>query len=253
MAVAKNEGSKKVVGDGKKLYTGLVNVLVVAINPTLAELESMGVKYITSEPEYTTTNDIGKSKTRIDIWVKNPELGVNTKFSFWVEDEISVGTTSGKAQFINKIGQTSYAFSVEETQDFFDKDGARPALKGEADLVEFIRQWANVEAAGEVSLDTIKQIAAGDVKELKDLVKDLATNGVKILLGVKDGKYQTVYTKMFGRPYQKSTNMWTKKLNDSFGQFKADYQNSLDFKEYEGALATPDVEKAATQKEDAPF
>ena len=38
-----------------KNYTGVIPYKVVAVNPNLAELKSIGVDYLTQEPEYSTS------------------------------------------------------------------------------------------------------------------------------------------------------------------------------------------------------
>ena len=63
----------------------------------------------------------------------------------------------------------------------------------------FTKSWANVANGDEVSFDSIAKIVKGDVTEVKALVGLLDKNEVRLLVGVKDGKYQSVYTKVFGR------------------------------------------------------
>jgi len=250
--IQKNSSTEVVKGEGVKLYTGLTNVLIKAINPTKDELIAMGYK-TELEPVYTSKNDQGKNKIRLDFYVENTIDKFRSKLTFWLEDTNIVGSKSNKTQYIDKKGKTSWAFSVAELPDFVDKESARPSFSGEETLIDFISYWANTKTGDEVRLDTMQQIIAGNVKELKSLVKDLSTNGVKVLVGVKDNKYQEIYTKCFATPYQGNLNYWTKSLNDEYKQFNADYQGSFDWKEYKGTLVAPDTALAPSVTDDLPF
>ena len=44
MAIKSNASTQEVVGSGMKLYSGLTNVNVVAVNPTMAELHALDIK-----------------------------------------------------------------------------------------------------------------------------------------------------------------------------------------------------------------
>jgi len=83
----------------------------------------------------------------------------------------------------------------------------------------------------------------GNVKELKDIYAQIPNNEVKCLLGVKDGQYQDIYTKYFQRASIQNHGAWSKALKEQYGEFKSDFQRSLEFKPYEGStnvdLETP--------------
>lgn len=242
MAIKTNDSSAEF---GRKLYTGLQNFFIRAINPSKEQIkEIMGYEPKT-EPEYVSQNDNGNAKVRLDIYLENPEFKIKTKISLWLENELSV-SAGGNKQWINDIGQSCYAATPDTYEWFKQKDTARHAKKGEVMLHEFLAAWANVKQGDEVKLDTMEDIFKGNIKELTDLVPVLNNNSVRVLLGVREheGKqYQDVYTRKFGRPYRKQTDDWTKQLNSQAGQFKSNYQNSLDFKEFTGsaALVTPDA------------
>ena len=112
----------------------------------------------------------------------------------------------------------------------------RKTYSGEDTLIDFIKAWANIPNGGECSLDTIDDIFKGDVKELVQLIATLKDNKVRCLLGVKDGKYQQVYTKCFGRLKPKRNDMFARALNDDYRQFKAEYNEDLVLQRY-----SPDV------------
>jgi len=253
----KNGATDKVVGDGKKLYTGLTNVLVKAVNPTMDELIAMGYNP-QQEPVYMSTNNNGKEKVRLDFYVENTETKFKSKITFWLENEVRMNKDGDKTQYRDKFGKTGWGATVNNLPDFVDKDSARPMFIGEDDFMSFIAAWINSAEGDEIVLDSIDTIVSkGNMKELQQMVRDAVSYGVRVLVGVtKDGKYQVIYTKHFGRPYQKTTTYFTKALNGQYSQFKADY--TLDWQEYTPSLITADTETAkspvaAGGEDDLPF
>ena len=103
---------------------------------------------------------------------------------------------------------------------------------------------ANVANGDEVSFDSIAKIVKGDVTEVKALVKLLENNEVRLLIGVKDGKYQTVYTKVFGRVKPQRDDIFVKNLNDDYGTFNAEFDTTLSWGVFtpELAVVTPDAD-----------
>ena len=67
-------------------------------------------------------------------------------------------------------------------------------------------------------------------------------NQVRLLVGVKDGKYQQVYTKIFGRIKPQRDDLFVKSLNDEYGSFNAEFATDLQWGEFKPELAvvTPD-------------
>lgn len=241
----KNGATDAVVGDGKKLYTGLTNVLVKAVNPSMEELVAMGYNP-QQEPVYMGTNANNKEKLRLDFYVENTETRFKSKLSFWLENEIRTNKDGDKTQFRDKYGKTGWGATVNNLPDFVDKDSARPMYIGEDDFMSFIAAWTNSADGDEIVLDSIDLIVSkGNIKELQQMVRDAVDYGVRVLVGVtKDGKYQVIYTKHFGRPYQKTTTYFTKALNGQYSQFKADY--TLDWQEYTPTLIISDTEERTT-------
>lgn len=244
MAIASNNSEQEVAGGGGvTLYVGIAPVQIIAVNPTLEELQAIGVQ-AKQEPQYIDVNIGGDSFNKITFWCKNIDPEFITRFDILVKPEAKV-SQSGKTQWVNNFGQFSYAESkASETYDWFKADGERKAFVGEETLMNFIRAYANVSAGDNCYLETPKQVAAGDVKELRELVKSLSDNRVRVLLGVKEsnGKnYQQVYTKHFGRlkPFRK--DLFVKELNSEYGNFNAVVNSTLDLEVYSPALIEPDT------------
>lgn len=237
MGFNSNSSDKQVLGG---LYTGLCSVRIVAINPTMEEIKAMGIN-ATKEPEYKTQTDTGENKMRIDFYLASAVTGVNLskslKQSFWLEDRIRVNKDKTKEEWINKYGVSTWgkAIDVAPEYDWLLKDGLRKAFVGEVDLTNFIKAWANVDPKDQATFDDIKKLTSGDLTELMGLYNTIKLNQVKVLLGVKEGKYQAVYPKYFERNYRTGFTAWKKALEGEYGEFKdGDYQKDLNLKPYVG-------------------
>ena len=161
--------------------------------------------------------------------------------SLLVEPNERPESRTGKYQWINKFGQTAWGTENPSAQyEWFKNEGVRRAYVGEETLIEFMRSWANVGRDGECAIDNIKDVMSGNVHELKSYVSALKENRVRLLLGVKDDKYQQVYTRFFGREKPKRDDLFVKSLNDDYGEFRADFDpNDLTLKRWEPGLVQP--------------
>ena len=220
MAIQSNASTEEVVG-GMKLYSGLTNVRVIAVNPTMAELHALDIK-VKQEPNYSVTFS-NEDYNKIVFWLANTEG--NFKLEILMQNKPRVSQT-GKHQWINGIGQSTWS-EDEPSYDWWKAEGQRKAYTGEETLINFTKAWANVRQGDEVTFDTIGEIARGNVAEIKSLLGSLTTNEVRVLIGVKDDKYQQVYTKYFGRVKPQRDDFFVKALNDDYGSFNADFNADL--------------------------
>ena len=236
MAIKSNDSNVEVSGGGVKLYSGLGNFKVIAVNPTMAELHDLGIM-VKQDPNYFVDLN-GTEYFKLTFWIKNADL--TTRFDILKNGSERVSQT-GKNQWINAIGQSTWS-DGEPEYDWFKKEGLRKALTGEETLINFVKQWANVANGDEAYFDSIAKIVKGDVTEVKALVKLLENNEVRLLIGVKDGKYQTVYTKVFGRVKPQRDDLFIKNLNDDYGTFNAEFDTTLAWGTFtpELAVVTPD-------------
>jgi hypothetical protein len=129
---------------------------------------------------------------RIDFYLENKEKEVFVKKSFFLRDEEVVSKT-GKKQYINSLGQANYFSESPEQNSYFEIEGARPALRGEAELTSFIRALFNVKKDKEGNLDNPSALANGNMDELNDLMTKIGNRKVIGCLQVKDGKYQDLH------------------------------------------------------------
>jgi len=220
MAIQSNASTEEVMG-GMKTFSGLTNVSVVAVNPTMAELHAMDIN-VKQEPNYTVEFS-GESYNKIVFWLNNSDG--NFRLEILMQNKPKVSQT-GKHQWMNAIGQSTWS-TDEPTYDWWKTEGQRKAYTGEETLINFVKAWANVASGDEVTFDTMPAIANGTTAEIKSLVEALKGNQVRVLIGVKDSKYQQVYTKYFGRIKPQRDDLFIKALNDDYGSFNADFNADL--------------------------
>ena len=220
MAIQSNASTQEVVG-GIKTFSGLTNVNVIAVNPTMAELHAMDIN-VKQEPNYDVSFSDQEFK-KIAFWLSNDDG--NFKLEILVNNTPKQSKT-GKFQWLNNVGQSTWADDAP-TYEWWKKEGERKAYTGEETLISFVKAWANVASGDEVSFDTIASIVTGDVTEIKSLITALVSNQVRVLVGVKDDKYQQVYTKYFGRVKPQRDDLFVKSLNDDYGSFNADFNADL--------------------------
>ena len=236
MAIQSNASNQEVVG-GIKTYSGLTNVRVTAVNPTMAELHAMDIN-VKSEPNYAVSMPDG-DYNKVVFWLANQDGNFKLEILMKPEHRVS---QNGKHQWINNIGQSTWSNDAP-SYEWWKPTGARKAYTGEETLINFVKVWANVRPGDEVAFDTMSAIANGDLAEVKALVKALANNEVRVLIGVKDDKYQNVYTKYFGRVKPQRDDLFVKALNDDYGSFNADFNQDLKWGEHKPTvdLITPDA------------
>jgi len=258
MAIASNNSQETVAGGGVPLYVGIAPASIVAVNPTKAELAELGVN-LKSEPEYNVTLSDNEYQ-KITFWVKHVAPDFITRFDVLMQPVVRTSKDGSKAMWTNNRGQISWSDTDPSAKyDWYNGEGVRKAYVGEDTLLNFIKAWANVSNTGDCYLESIDQIVNGNVAELRQLVTALADNKVRLLMGVKDEKYQNVYTKHFGRLKPQRNDLFIKELNGDYGSFNAEYNADLVLRRWEPAILTPDSEvKDATSIEvtgtdDAPW
>jgi hypothetical protein len=281
MPIETRSSDEQVVG-GKK-YTGLANMLVTAMSPSLEEIKARGGR-ADKEPAYTTNEFVEAkvynngpngswelpaynfSRTRIDIYLYIAQYKFSNKLAIWLDDRPRWNNDRTKVEWINRFGGTAWTLNdqiLEENQlevppnyTWFSKEGARPALGGEGQFTKFMQAWANSPLDAACSLDYPEKLAKGDFTEIRKLLKDIPTNEVKILNGVrkveKDGKvnyYSAAYSGYFGRKNVNDFSKWREALASDYGKFDADYQNDLTWREW---IGDPHVEGNAPTNLDVP-
>jgi len=108
MAISANNSNEEVAGgSGIPLYVGIAPMKVVAVNPTLAELQAIGVN-MQNEPQYTDVSIGGDQYNKLTFWLQCLEPNFTTRFDVLVKPEHRVAK-SGKLQWCNSVGQFAFA------------------------------------------------------------------------------------------------------------------------------------------------
>jgi len=139
---------------------------VVAINPTkedLAEVLNYDLKNDAKDLVYEAKNDKSEEVLTISVWME-AQTAEKQKFNhrFRFVDKVVTSETSGKKQFVNQSGMSTWVDSIENLPSWFtdfrdkngnlvtqDKDGnpltgkkkCREAIQGEADFYNFLQAW----------------------------------------------------------------------------------------------------------------
>lgn len=214
-------------------FTGMFTAFVVAVNPTKDELGKLLNTTVEKEIEYTDSNsENGAKKLTLSFWLKEEQNGNLFNVRFGLEDTV-VESKTGKKQFINSIGSTSYAEDESKVPDFIKGNGRdiRPAKKGEELLYKFLRNWLSnlnyEDESTELSLNW-KNLISGKTNELRDAIANFSTQTICALATIRtadDGKeYQAVYSYEFlpnyaidcfnGKKNYKSVDKFIEKVTD---------------------------------------
>lgn len=216
----------------RKLYTGVENFKVVAINPTKEELEKMYDREINFTPEYvgkiTVSDADGEREVdqiRLDFFLANEDNSITTKLQFYVANTHHK-SSKGSFKVINSFGKSTWLQKADieskqtiDRMPWFNIDGVKVARRGEVELINAVINVLNLpmdlnkvekveDAYAKISSEQWIKIISGDVSLLRQHV--LSTNNkLGVLLGVKtngDGKMtQTAFNKQTLRQFTLSS------------------------------------------------
>jgi len=252
-----NSADESTVNDSKK-FTGIIPFSVIAINPTKQDLHDLGLTYVKSEPKYHLefeSNGETRKSTLVDIWlksvpsVKNPDIDMITKVSFFISNDLFISVNTGKTQYVNKYGRTAWATSPEglNGNEWYLNEESRPSYRGEEDLYKFMFAWLNMsydparKFLNPCRID-VSKLFAGDYSELQEIVKIAKPYVVKALVGVRrvendNGEikyYPIVYNKYFLKHNQKTTDGFEKYVSkDEYNEFKGAHYYTYKIKEFD--------------------
>lgn len=226
---------------GKKLYTGFAPIQIVAVNPSVKALAAL---LNVDEEKIKEPNYEGENGYRLDFWyVNHPDFKVDLrgKFSLWVNNDTRT-SQAGKKQFMDNYTKTAWAenlAALSENQAGLDPSrrldlkSVREAKGGEESVYSLLKAYGNISPKEKpFVLDSWTSIAKGKGNELADYFAHFnkLNMGIKVLLGIKDEKYQDVCTKVFVNVNSKITDYVTKQVTGEYG-FKS-YYGKFDFAEY---------------------
>ena len=234
----------------RKLYLGLENFQATAVNPTLAELQAMGIP-ATTEPEYVVKieRDFGDGVKEYDavnirVYLTNndPTNLIKTQVNYQVIKASHLSSTN-KYKVINKYGTSTWleqghitAGSVPANMAWYVNDGVKTCYRGEDTLISFIKSYRNLpNIKGTSDADARKKgitviedadwenMFKGNFKDIRSAIMDIKEGEGKVgfLMGVKhleDKDVQTLYKASPLKRYIKKVGgntYLTKDVNDS--------------------------------------
>jgi len=197
-----------------KKFVGLFEATVVAINPSVEEFKdilNMELKEDSKQTEYLGKSKDDNQSLRIDIWLEEIKNQEKFKLVFFLENKEKVSKDGLKKQYINSVGQCTWAEDPNDIPDWFSSRDYRVAFEGEENLFKFLRSWLGgldlKDAESTLQLEW-KKLMKGNVKDLRDLIGGELTTNVVALATIKtvekeDGpkSYQGVFNKAFLPPY----------------------------------------------------
>jgi hypothetical protein len=197
-----------------KKFVGLFEATVVAINPSVEEFKdilNMELKEDSKQTEYLGKSKDDNQSLRIDIWLEEIKNQEKFKLVFFLENKERVSKDGLKKQYINSVGQCTWAEDPNDIPDWFSSRDYRVAFEGEENLFKFLRSWLGgldlKDAESTLQLEW-KKLMKGNVKDLRDLIGGELTTNVVALATIKtvekeDGpkSYQGVFNKAFLPPY----------------------------------------------------
>lgn len=239
-------GGNREASDGavRKVFTGVENFRVRAINPDHAKLKELYGENA-KEDSYLGENEINGQKypqIRIVAHCDNDpaegEEKVTCRPTFWITKAPLISQT-GKKQYINIFGNTIWLTDEQaaEKKPFyenvgaagsykFESQGMRLALRGEEDFIKFFRALLNLpsptkvtdpmEAASQFSMQDWETMFSGNFTMLNNMLKT-TNNKVGFLLGAKrveENLYQDVFSRKPMRQYEKAAGKFEYLIKD---------------------------------------
>jgi hypothetical protein len=251
----------------RKLWTGLCQMTVLGFNPTADQIAEWTGWDNPREPSYQGEDRDGNPQLRVDVWLKSADeldgQHLITNVAYFISDSERPESSTGKYQYINKKGQTTWVPTKDTVDNISDKvkkyfdisAEPRRTMIGEEDIYNFILAWTNVntnDKGTKVHLDTPwGEIVTGDVKDLNALVGQFS--GVKALLGIRtssEGKeYQDAFRKVI-LPFKATRVSRLKSQATGDYPWTSNFQDSFELQVYvEGAGGTSAHQNETTEAE----
>lgn len=170
-----------------QLEIGIFEGRVVNVNPTTDQLyawRGWEKKPDTKEVEYIGKDRDENTRVTVEFGIEDVLTGKKYQKRFMITDKKSVSEKSGKQQYVNQLGMSTWVDDKANLPQWFthlcDKDknpvaelNWRAAVQGEADLYEFMRSWlgkVNWFSATTTALLDMKKIFRGNMDDLRNLI-----------------------------------------------------------------------------------
>lgn len=193
----------------EELTIGFGTYKVIAVNPdseTYKEITGRDLQEGSKATEYLGEKE-GNVTLRVDFWGENVKTKKKRKTTFFLENKEKTNKDETKKQYINTLGNCSWADDPNNLPDWFSKREYRVAFVGEEELYGFMKTWLGKldykDAETTLQLEW-KQLIKGNVRDIRSQVDGefstsfLWLNEVKTV--EKDGEtksYQSIYNRGF--------------------------------------------------------
>lgn len=238
-----------------KRYMGIGLASVIAVNPTREEFNKIFNSSTKTNPiNYTGTRDVDGKKVktaRISFILKldaKDNNGIDTiiPINFNLEQRYRLNRNGDKIQVIDEYARTTWVTKQEldtHAIPIFSNGPAkispnyRPVLRGEENLVKFMKAFLGIEDVEVYNNDTqkyeenknkkdciiifdrINDYFNGDISEIKEGINLLPDNKVKVLFGVRhtddNNDYQDFFNSYFMKARQRSITMLKREFLNS--------------------------------------
>lgn len=264
MAFSSGKVMTEATGGSFKRFVGVAAVKVLALNPDVKTYNALTGANREEELVYTGDKD-GVKFVRLSFLCQispNKDLAEpeNVILTFWMRKQPIIGSNSGKIKIIDKYGRTAWATDDDIKNARVPQYSSGPAnvdadyrkcVSGEEELTKFLKALMGIPeptvfnktkgvsepyknlSECEARLDKIMKYFDGDVSEIRNILKSLPENKVKVLLGVRqvDGReYQDFFTEQFVKSTNPSNLGFAKELNNalSIGKYANTYFGDKD-------------------------
>lgn len=237
----------------KKIYAGLADMNIVAINPNEEECAKYGIPLKNADKTYLSTSKDGVKRLQLSFYLEsNKSDGTKIKaiLNLFLKNRYLTRASDRFDALIDSKGAIYYEdfhhiknlyieppkyFSYDKYNDSF----LRKAIVGEQELISLIRSITNAQDNDKTcfEMQDLQDFFNGNITQLKQLIDKFKENKVRVLLGVHSDEFgdlnQIVYNKYFARPFADSRSYfqdsleknkeWLKEQNHSF--FNNDLNN----------------------------
>jgi len=240
--------TREASNSARKMFTGFAPIQIMLVNPSRKALAAF---LEVEEDKVKDPNYVGERSTRIDLWYKNHssfKQEFKGKFSIFVDNNSRVSKNTGKKQWIDDFTKSAWAenlASLSEQQANLaaerriDLKSVREARGGEELVYSLLKAYGNLAPKTRpLVLSSWNSLVKGDGTELQEFFNhyNRSEGGIRVLLGIRDGKYQDVFTGVFLTMTGKITDYVNKIITGDYG-FKSFYNNSYTFSEYNEEMA----------------
>lgn len=268
----------------KVVYLGKAAYNVIAVNPNKEELKEINQFVPEEEPVYISKREIDGVEyplANITVYLRNvADAEIVDRVTYTLVDNVQTSST-GKVKVINKFGDDSWldpqdviSGVMPANMQWYLSDGLKKAVRGEKELVSFIRSLRNFKKIQSKSTQEDKDnygsifertdldnMFKGNFKGIKSVLLSSAESKVGFLLGARtadNGKvYQDIYKDYPLRGYMvnndKSDEYIVKSVKDAQdnGRYANTYFNldTLKFQQFtEDMQVKPDVNDEDTDE-----